>query len=588
MKKSICSLLVLTALLLCSCHRASVPGQYKSVPMPPTIYPDYIDVTVPVNIAPLCFELLVGVDEAVTRFSASGVEIVCDGIKACPSIDEWRELTAKASGSAITVEVYAKKDGAWVRFQPFQIHVSADTIDPWLSYRLISPSYVAYEELTINQRCLETFEERVIVDNMLCSTESGGQCINCHSYQQGNPRRMQFHARQSHGGTVIAYDDRLYKVNLQREPQISAAVYPAWHPTLPLIAYSTNKTMQTFHTVSRNKVEVIDAASDLVLYDVERDQLTSIDRQPDELETFPCWSPDGKYLYFCSAHFEYHPYRTDSLTHHILVDTRTPEQEITMRSDELKYQLYRLPFNPATRQFGERELVFSADTIDHSPPSQSSPIAPSSRLPLTIDHSPSPITHHPTPNTSATLPRISPDGRWLLFTVGSSGCFHIWHHDADLWIVDLKEKGTVNSEKFATALDSSATGSPAANSSLFTLHSSLKSAAGSPAGNSSLFTLHSSLKARPLDACNSDDTESFHSWSSNSRWIVFSSRRGDGVFTRPFIAHIDSTGQATKPFELPACDPDYHRQLLKSYNVPELMTGPVNWTPQDIARVLKH
>ena len=91
-----------------------------------------------------------------------------------------------------------------------------------------------------------------------------------------------------------------------------------------------------------------------------------------------------------------------------------------------------------------------------------------------------------------------------------------------------------------------------------------------------------------MDACNSDDTESFHSWSSNSRWIVFSSRRGDGVFTRPFIAHIDSTGQATKPFELPACDPDYHRQLLKSYNVPELITGPVSWTPQDIARVLKH
>lgn len=500
MKKSICSLLVLTALLLCSCHRTSVPEKYESVSMPPTIYPDYIDVTVPVNIAPLCFELLVGVDEAVTRFSSAGAEIVCGGIKACPSVDEWRELTAKACGSSISVEVYAKKDGVWVRFQPFQIHVSADSIDPWLSYRLISPSYVAYEELTINQRCLENYDERVIVDNMLCSTESGGQCINCHSYQQGNPRRMQFHARQSHGGTVIAYDDRLYKVNLQRESQISSAVYPAWHPKLPLIAYSTNKTMQTFHTVSNNKVEVIDAASDLVLYDVEHDQLTSVDRQSDELETFPCWSPDGLYLYFCSAHFEYHPYHTDSLTHHIVVDTRTPEQEITMRSDELKYQLYRLPFNPDTRQFGERELVFDL-----------------------------------TPEMSATLPRLSPDGRWLLFTVGSSGCFHIWHHDADLWLLDLQ------------------TG-----------------------------------KAEALTACNSDDTESFHSWSSNSRWIVFSSRRGDGVFTRPFFAHVDSTGKATKPFELPAGNPDYHRQLLKSYNVPELMTGPVKWTPQDMARALRH
>ena len=499
MNKSLCILLTFAAVLLCSCRRPSVPGQYKTVPMPPTIYPDYIDVTVPANIAPLCFELLVGVDEAVTRFSAAGTEVLCSGVKACPSIGEWRELVAKACGSSVTVEVYARKDGAWVRFQPFQIHVSPDPIDPWLSYRLISPSYVAYEELTINQRCLENFDERVIVDNMLCSTESGGQCINCHSYQQGNPRRLQFHARQSHGGTVIAYDDRLYKVNLQRESQISACAYPAWHPSLPFIAYSTNKTMQTFHTVSNDKVEVIDAASDLVLYDVEHDQLTSVDRQSDELETFPCWSPDGRYLYFCSAHFEYHPYRTDSLTHHILVDTRTPEQEITMRSQELKYRLCRLPFHPDTRQFGERELVYD-----------------------------------PTPDASATLPRLSPDGRWLLFTVGSAGCFHIWHHDADLWILDLR------------------TG-----------------------------------MAAPLAACNSDDTESFHSWSSNSRWVVFSSRRGDGVFTRPFIAHIDTTGQAAKPFELPASDPDYHRQLLKSYNVPELMTGPVNWTPQDVARVLK-
>ena len=172
MNKSLCILLTFAAVLLCSCRRPSVPGQYKTVPMPPTIYPDYIDVTVPANIAPLCFELLVGVDEAVTRFSAAGTEVLCSGVKACPSIGEWRELVAKACGSSVTVEVFARKDGAWVRFQPFQIHVSPDPIDPWLSYRLISPSYVAYEELTINQRCLENYDERVIVDKMLCSTES--------------------------------------------------------------------------------------------------------------------------------------------------------------------------------------------------------------------------------------------------------------------------------------------------------------------------------------------------------------------------------------------------------------------------------
>jgi len=55
----------------------------------------------------------------------------------------------------------------------------------------------------------------------------------------------------------------------------------------------------------------------------------------------------------------------------------------------------------------------------------------------------------------------------------------------------------------------------------------------------------------------------------------------------PFFAHIDADGHASKPFELPMQDPDRHRQLLKSYNVPELMRGPVKLTPQQIADVLK-
>jgi Tol biopolymer transport system component len=177
--------------------------------------------------------------------------------------------------------------------------------------------------------------------------------------------------------------------------------------------------------------------------------------------------------------------------------------EITLRSREVKYNIYRKSFDPDTRQFGSREMVFCADTL----------------------------------GKSATLPRISPDGRWLLFTLGEWGCFHIWHHDADLWLAPTTaSEGDV---------------------------------------------------ARPLAECNSSDTESYHSWSSNGRWIVFSSRRNDGVFTRPFIAHIDEDGHGSKPFELPSEDPDYHHQLLKSYNVPEFMHGPVDLSPQRMASELK-
>jgi hypothetical protein len=68
---------------------------------------------------------------------------------------------------------------------------------------------------------------------------------------------------------------------------------------------------------------------------------------------------------------------------------------------------------------------------------------------------------------------------------------------------------------------------------------------------------------------------------------VFSSRRDHGNYTRPFFAHVDADGKAAKPFELPQADPDYHRQFMKCYNIPEFMLGPVEVSPQTFASVLK-
>lgn len=482
---------LLLLLLVTACSGPQLPSQFSQVNSLPRIYPDYADVTIPVNIAPLCFELFNEAEEAVTRFSCGSDEMIVEGTKIRPDIEAWRQLLEHANGKDIAVEVFALNDGKWARFKPFTLHVSPDSIDPWLSYRLISPSYVSYEELTINQRCLEDFDERAIASNMLCSSEEKGQCINCHSYQQYNPQRMQLHTRHAHGGTLISYDGKLS--TLQLSSSNAPAVYPAWHPTQKLIAYSCNSTMQTFHTVDTDKIEVYDLQSSLSLYDIDSQQMTTIEELPDEMATFPTWSPDGRYLYYSSAHFVY------------AADTIDME-EITLRARELKYNIYRRSFDTTTHQFGQRELIFAADSLD----------------------------------MSATLPRISPDGRWLLFTMGEYGTFHIWHRDADLWMMDLNKKSERSEEN-----------------------------------------------ARPLSECNSVETESYHSWSSNGHWIVFSSRRHDGIFTRPYFAHIDENGQGSKPFELPSADPDYHLQLLKSYNVPEFTKGPVTLTPQQIAAELK-
>ena len=488
MRRLLIYTVVVAACVLVGCKNARVPETFTETGKAPAIYPDYCDVTVPVNIAPLTFEWDGACDEIVARLKAGDAELVCGGDAVQPSADDWHSLTAKAAGGAIGVEVFARSGDQWNRYKPFKIYVSSDSIDPYISYRLISPSYVTYEELTLNQRCLENYDERVMVDNMLCGTEVNGQCVNCHNYQQYNPERMQFHARQYQGGTVIAYDGKLRKINMRNDSIISAGVYPAWHPWLPLIVYSTNHTSQSFHTRSLNKIEVFDSASDLIAYDVERNEVTNIERDTTEFEVFPCWTPDGKAIYYCSAHFEFR-------------DTMSHDAEVIQRAKEIKYNLYRKSFNPDTYEFGPRELVFRADSLDKS----------------------------------ATLPRVSPDGRFLMFTLGNYGVFHSWHHEADLYLMDLSGEGRI----------------------------------------------------RPLQELNSPDTESYHSWSSNGRWVIFSSRRDDGGYTRPFIAHVDADGKGSKPFELPQADPDYHRQFMKSYNIPEFMRGPVEVKPQEFARVLK-
>ena len=464
-----------------------IPQNYKDADQLPAIYPDYTNVTVPINIAPLTFQIDGKADEVVARLTAGTEEVICGGDKIQPDADDWQRLKEAAKGNAIKVEVYAEENDSWTRYKSFDIFVSPDSIDSYISYRLIPPSYVTYEELTINQRCLENYDESVIYDNLLCSEGAQGQCINCHNYQQYNPDRMQFHARHNMGGTIIAYDGTIKKVGMKNDSILSAGVYPAWHPWLKLIVYSTNMTGQIFHSVNPNKIEVFDSESDLIAYDVEKNEVTNIENDTTEMECFPFWAPDGKALYYCSAHFEYR-------------DTIDKGKEFVTRTQEAKYNLYKKRFDPETMQFGPRELVFAADSL----------------------------------GKSATLPRISPDGRYLLFTVAKYGIFHIWHHDADLWMLDLQ------------------TG-----------------------------------EVRNMEEINSPDTESYHSWSSNGRWVVFSSRRYDSNYTRPYIAHIDKNGHASKPFELPCANPDYHRQLLKSYNVPEFMRGPVTIKPQQFADALK-
>lgn len=478
----VCMLLLVCIMASCTSH-PSVPQNYTQENGKPEIYPDYTDVVVPPNIAPLNFAMR-DIDNIVARFTYGSTSVTYgEGRKVLIDEEEWKELLGEAKGGDIKVEVFAEKDGKWKAYKPFCISVAEEEIDPYISYRLIFPSYVAYEMLNICQRDLTGFEEKDIYTNTLVQTESNGQCINCHSYQNYKTDNIQFHMRQGLGGTMILHDGKLTKINMKNDSVLSAGVYPSWHPELPLIAYSTNHTGQSFHTRDRAKIEVQDTESDLILYDVEKNEVTTISGLPEELECFPWWSPEGDMLYFGSAHFVYQ-------------DTVPHATEIIHRFKEVKYNIYRKSFDRRTNTFGETELVYDAAAN----------------------------------NMSASFPRISPDGKYLLTAMGEFGCFHVWHPDADLYMMDMK------------------TG-----------------------------------KMRKLENVNSNCAESYHSWSSNSRWIMFISRRDDNNFSRLYFAYIDRNGKAHKAFELPQRDPDFYTYFMRSYNVPEFMKEPVKVTPQEFA-----
>ena len=495
--------LILTAfaLLLSSCvSHPDVPSSSKEVGSLPSIFPDYCDVTVPCNIAPLNFMLPSDqYQECVARLTTPDgtQQTYGDGVKVQIPEDEWRSILNAAKGKSVKVEVWGLKEGEWLSFSPFEIRVAEEPIDEYVSYRLIEPSYVAWTYMEIAQRNLTSFEETQIFNNEITMNDrEKGQCINCHSYQNYKTDNMLFHVRLSNSGTVIVNDSKVSKVNLKRDYTISGGAYPSWHPTAKLIAFAACRTRQAFHTANPNKIEVYDEASDMILYDVETDSVSIVCNDTTTLEVYPTWSPDGKYLYYCKS---------------VPLPEEMHDKDIRSFYPYIQYNLYRRTFDLTTHNFGEEELVYDAVAEDKS----------------------------------ATLPRISPDGRYLLFARGKYGCFHIRHADGDIGCRQIEgvKSGEVKSEKWEET------------------------------GEIDMSNLNSEGFA-----------DSYPSWSSNGRWIMCSSRRGDGNFSRVYISYFNN-GKVGKAFMLPQEDPEHNTFRLQCYNRPEFMVEPVRISVDEFSKV---
>ena len=140
---------------------------------------------------------------------------------------------------------------------------------------------------------------------------------------------------------------------------------------------------------------------------------------------------------------------------------------------------------------------------------------------------------------SIAMPHISPDGRWLLFCMFDYGYFPPWKQNSDLYIIDLEK-----------------------------------------AEQSGIF------EPRRLEI-NSNQSEAWQNWSSNSRWIVFSSKRLHGTFTRSYISFVDTLGNVSRPMLLPQKDPDFYNGCLLAYNTPEFISTTIKHVKGELAQVYR-
>lgn len=480
-------LFIIATYCFLSCSRVSVPTtEVEDRPETPRIYPDYTALVIPPNIAPLNFEIMIPGEEYVSRVSSpSGKEIIVGGKTVQWDVKEWQSLLDESKGKDIEFEIFVKdKSGKWERYR-FTNKVADEEIDRYVSYRLIEPLYTQYRALSICQRDLTSWDEDIVFNNATHTTQGRQFCLNCHvprnNYSDG---ASQIHVRHYNGGTLIMAGDSIKKVNMKSDSTLTSGVYTAWHPSLDLIAYSTNETRQMFFSFSDTRPEVFDLRSDIILYDIKEETMKNVANDPDLLETYPAWHPDGKSLYYAAARYP---------------QGVTAETEKNHYKD-MRYDILRRRFDPESKTFSEPDTVVNASAQQQS----------------------------------ALHPRISPDGRWLLYCKAPFGTFHLPHKESDLFITDLE-----------TGVE------------------------------------------RPLSNANSEQSESYHSWSSNSRWIIFSSRREDGQFTHPYIAYIDKDGVDSKAFIMPQRDPSHYANLMKSYNVPEFFVSPFRFSRAEITKALE-
>ena len=381
------SLILVSAIcLLAGCTTAPKSDSVYGSKGPAIIFPDYKDVTIPNNIAPLNFHYAIkDAKKANTSFTLDGKTIKKNGTEVKWSPKEWEKFLTDAAGKTISVSAEVST-GKETITDSWNIYVSEDDIDSYLTYRLIEPAYQMWNEVSLVERNISNFDERTFCDYK----HTDNSCMNCHIHGQQRGDLSLFYIRGKKGGAILNREGSIRKLTLNAEGMLSGTVYGDLHPSGRFGVFSTNIIIPSFHSQAGKRMEVYDTASDITVADFDNNRMINPGHvaRADKYETFPCFSADGQYVYYCVA------------------DTIALPDSI----EYLKYDLVRAPFDEQTGNIGEDlELIWSG-----------------------AEH-----------NASCCHPKVSPDGKWLMFTNAAYGTFPINHSESCLNMINL-QTGEIN------------------------------------------------------------------------------------------------------------------------------------------------
>lgn len=513
--------------------------------------PSYSDsIVLPINIAPLGFTTaepdwqISEVCFTGFAFADSMSDLIFDNVRCIDSIrfapwpevfssehiEQWHELLKKSRDGFINVFITAYQDknpDSLVSFPPLVWFVSNDSIDPYIIYRTSIFEDASYNHIVIEQKNLENFETKPLLDNFTMNRN----CMNCHACEGNNINNFLVHLRGTLTGTLLARDGKLTKLQIPEGYPGLRLVYPSWYTGGDFIAFSTNQVYSKhFSTPRRKGLVTVDTLGDIVILDTKTLELFSCEELlSDEYDdVFPCFSVDGRSLFFCRtpARGSLTESRTleqerkqavmtsaDSLffrdKHNLPAYLKFPNDQIE-QSNALRADLMQIDFNPENRTFSNLRTVARFSNI----------------------------------NLSATMPFMSPDGDFLIVSALPTTTFSV-QVMGDLYKIHLK--------------DSTPSGLV-------------------PAG------VECGYRIEPIKNLNTDGSETFHTFSRNGRWMVFASNRETFGVPEIYISHV-LEGNFSKPFILPQQTTNFYERNLRAFLFPFLSTEQAQFDIKETARV---